>query len=337
MRALPPPERMDAGMILALAARLRQDVLRDQTYRATPIGRLVGFFLDELAFENKSSKTVDNREGALAWLALDYAHLQPADLTAELCREFLHTHWAQNAANTRAAHSSSVRMFVRWLADRGEIPVDFSGKIPVPKVKDTERRAHDRSVIRQLVVGQDQRRDRIALLLLYWCALRRNELRLVQWRHIDLARRVLTVFGKGGKIREQSIPEPVALELERYVLDENPRPGEFLLFPQKVGRRGAWPLLVEEVIWEKRWQPYTLSGIARWWENCVKRAGLDHFPMHEVRHSAGTHFHETGRDLVATQYFMRHESAATTERVYLHLDRTRHVSEVQRRMVDPLA
>lgn len=327
----------DPAMILAAAAELREDAIKDKTYRLTPIGRIAGEFLDEQTFNNQSLKTVRNREQTLAWLALDYAHLIPSQLTIEHFRAFLHQHWKESAPNTKAMHATGLRVFSEWAFDRGYFPVDIARKLAVPRTFDTKRMAHTQSVIRRLVVAQDARRDRLALLLLYWCALRRNELRLIQWRHLDLARRILLVYGKGGRLLEQSIPEPVALELERYILDENPSPDDFLLYPQKVGRRGHFPLYTDEVIWEDRRRPLTESAIDKWWQRMVRRSGLAHFPMHEVRHSAGTHFHEAGRDLVATQHYMRHRSAATTERTYIHLDRVKHVAQVQRLMQDPLA
>lgn len=322
----------DPAMILAAAAELREDAIKDKTYRLTPIGRIAGEFLDEQAFNNQSAKTIATREQTLAWLALDHANLDPADLTLDLLKAFLHRHWKDAAPNTRANHVSGLRVFSEWAHDRGYLPENVGRKLKVPKQTDTKRVAHALSVIRRLVVAQNHRRDRIALLLLYCCALRRNELRLVQWRHIDLARRVLVVFGKGGRILEQALPEQVALELERYAQDEAPAPEHFLLYPQKRGRRGSYPLYADEVIWEDRRRPLSESGIDKWWQRMVARAGVDHFPMHEIRHSAGTHFHEAGRDLVATQHFLRHRSAATTERVYLHLDRVRDVARVHRLM-----
>ena len=178
------------------------------------------------------------------------------------------------------------------------------------------------------------RRDRVAILMLYWCALRRNELRLVQFRHIDLGRRVITVFGKGGRILEQHIPEPLALELERHIQDRDAEPDEYLLYPLKIGRVGGWPDWRYDIVWENRFAPLTSSGIDKWWQRCRTRAGLGKVLMHELRHSAGTHMQEAGHDLLATQEFMRHRSAATTERDYIHIDRRAAVARVTRLMPD---
>jgi integrase/recombinase XerC len=326
-----------AATILAAAAKLRENAITDQTYRETPIGLLVGRYLDELRFENYSPATLKERERLLVRFALDFAHRELAEITTDDLRAWL-AEWKDAAPNTRAAYVSTIRVFFSWAHERDHIPLDPAAKrLKSPRSKATERRSHAQDTIRQLVLAQNSRRDRVALLLMYWCALRRNELRLVQFRHINLANRVLTVFGKGGTILEQNIPEAVAIELERHILDRRAEPDEYLLHPQRVGRFGSWPLYTEGIVWEDRFRPLSLSGIDKWWQRCVAASGLAHFPMHELRHSAGTHFHETGHDLVATQHFMRHRNPATTAKTYIHLDRARAISEVQRRMPDPLA
>ena len=58
-----------------------------------------------------------------------------------------------------------------------------------------------------------------------------------------------------------------------------------------------------------------------WWVKRLQEAGVDHFPMHELRHTAGTEFHRASKDLKKTQLFMRHKSINTTADMYLHLDR----------------
>lgn len=327
---------LDDAMILARAAELRENAVKDKTYQQTPIGLLVRRYLQELAFDNYSSRTIDSREQILAHLALDLAHRNPADVELEDLRGHLSDRYAHVKPNTRAAAVSAVRVLFTWAHDNDLIPTNPGRKLRAPRQKDTERRAHSLATIRRLVIACDTRRDRVALLLLYWCALRRNELRQVQWRHIDLARRIVTVFGKGGTVLEQNIPEQVALELERYILDEAPDPDDHLLYPTRVGRRGRYPLYTEGIIWEDRASPLSISGMDAWWRRAIRRAGIDHFPMHEIRHSAGTHFHETGRDLVATQHFMRHKNPATTARTYVHLDRGQTIARVQRDMPDPL-
>lgn len=320
---------------------LRERFMVDGSYRLTPIGNLAGRYLDDLRFENYSPSTITGREQTLSWLAFDHPDLDPAAVTLEMLTEFLRRHWADAKPNTKNIHVSALRCFFAWCLDHDHITADPARRLKSPRRTDTERRSHSQATIRKLVLAQDSHRDRVAILTLYWCALRRSELRLVQFRHIDLANRRLTVFGKGHKIVEQHIPEPLALELERHILERQAQPDEFLLYPFKIGRRGAWPEYETVVVWENRYQAMTRSGLEKWWHRCRRRAGMDEgenrILMHELRHSAGTHVHEAGGDLVATQHFMRHADPRVTERSYIHLDRARLVARVQRQMPDPMA
>lgn len=329
---------LDPALILAEAARLREAAVKDKTYQATPIGRLAKRYLDGLAFDNYSPKTIEERERYLAYLAIDYAHLAPSQVVEMDIREFL-SRWKDSAVNTRQQAVSTIRVFFDWAHEHDFIPTDPARKIRSPKTKaqDSRRHAYERDVIRRLVKAQPQRRDRCALLLIYWCALRKNEMRHVQVRDLDFYNRILTVYGKGGTLLEQNLPEPVAGELEAYLLDVGAQPDWFLLSPQKRKRRGHYPLYTIETYTPNPRAPYSESGMQRWFENCRDRAGLHELEMHELRHTAGTHFHMEGHDLVATQHFMRHKDPKTTAQTYVHLDRVRAVADVQRRMIDPLA
>lgn len=347
MSALLEPTVLTPSVLVSMLAELggldalRHTFMDSGSYRNHPIGALGGRYLDSLQFENYSDATVTNRRQTIAWLTFDHPELQPAAVTHDLLREFLERHWRDAAPNTKTQHVSSLRCFFEWAYENDHIPENPAKKLRSPRKTETERRSHSQSVIKRLVVAQADRRDKTAILMLYWCALRRNELRQVQWRHIDLGRRVLTVFGKGGRVDEQNIPEPLALELERLSQDDDPLPDEYLLFPRKIGRRGGYPAYEIGIVWEDRLSPLSRSGIDKWFQRARTRAGLDEASdkvlMHELRHSAGTHAQESGHDLVATQHMLRHKSAATTERTYVHLDRKVYVARMQRGMPDPMS
>jgi integrase/recombinase XerC len=318
----------------ALLEQLEQD-LRDNNYEETPIGRLVARYLAELRFDNYSPGTVQNREYILSKLALKFAHRTLADLTYDDLRDFL-SNWAGAAANTRAVYVSAVKTFVRWAHERDFAPADSAKKLRAPRSEDSRRRAHPRKLVRQLVLAQESRMHRLALLTLYWGALRRSELRAIQWRDIDLEEGTLIVTGKGRRVIEMGLHDELLRTLRRYADDEKPDPTDYLLHYQRRTRRGAWPLYWYSTT-SKPWRQLSSSGIDKWWQRCVARAGLDHFPMHEMRHTAGTHFQEEGHDLFATQHFLRHKSVATTERYYLHLDKRAAVNRVHRMIGDVLA
>ena len=59
------------------------------------------------------------------------------------------------------------------------------------------------------------------------------------------------------------------------------------------------------------------ASVHNWWSRCLERAGVAHFPMHELRHSAIDEIRRQTGDIVAAMQLARHESVATTQ-TYLH-------------------
>jgi hypothetical protein len=159
------PDAISTLQALQLAARVRRDAVKNQAYRATPLGRLVGKYLDQLAFENYAASTRKNREATLAKLALDMADFESDAVTPDDLRDFL-TQWKDTKPNTRAAYTSTVKVFFTWAHDHDHIPADPARKLRGPRAKDTEKRAHPQEVIKQLVLAQDSQRDRVALELI---------------------------------------------------------------------------------------------------------------------------------------------------------------------------
>jgi len=87
-------------------------------------------------------------------------------------------------------------------------------------------------------------RDRVALLILLDCGVRRSELTGMRVRDIDMSRRTLTVHGKGQKSRVIPLRGRVVLELEQYLLTpletvgRAPEPDDYLLYPEYNRRVG---------------------------------------------------------------------------------------------------
>jgi integrase len=101
-------------------------------------------------------------------------------------------------------------------------------------------------------------------------ALRRDELRRLQIGDIDLANGLLHVHGKGGKRAQVPIVyENVADALYLHIVGEERHAAEYLLYPKK-----------------ERDRMMSSASVHNWWSRCLERAGVSHFPMHELRHSA---------------------------------------------------
>jgi site-specific recombinase XerC len=295
--------------ITSLGPRLRllgRDAVRDKAYRACPVGGEVGRFMRQLRYASESKATYETYEQVLAWLALehsDFAGLErfAAPDGSELIREFLDRRWGESAPATKQNRLSIVRSFFRWAAEEGRITANPTIGIRGPRVRSIERSAYPRETIQRLVGSQGSLRDQCALQLLARMGLRKNELRLLQLKHVDLTRNLLTVQGKGGKVAVlplgfADLREDLYLHLqERDSLDE------FLIYPKEARRR-----------------PMDAASLHRWFKRCLDCAGLPNsIKLHELRHSAADELWRTTGNIVLAQQLLRHESVGTTQ-AYLH-------------------
>ena len=151
-----------------------------------------------------------------------------------------------------------------------------------------------------------ERRDRMAVLLLYGCGLRTKELCDLRLQDLNLPRKELLVrAGKGDRQRIVPLPEMVYTELLAYLQERG-------------GKRG--PLLRTAV----KGRPLRAKDVCDIIRHAAERAGIAwEMTPKTLRHSYATHLMDRGVDLAVIAKLMGHRSPAETG-VYLHVlkDRT---------------
>jgi integrase/recombinase XerC len=169
-----------------------------------------------------------------------------------------------------------------------------------------------------------RQRDRVALLMLLDLGLRRTEVTGIRVGDVDLARRTLTVFGKGQKSRVLPLRGRIVLELEAYMLtplelvDRTPELGDFLLYPEK---RAAGGRLI--AAYPKR--RLSTTAMHRWWYARLADAGLvadgitAGMNMHRARHTFATELRRVAGIDAASQA-LGHSDLNTTLSIYGHRD-----------------
>lgn len=253
-------------------------------------------------------------------------------------RELIDEHWGDKSPRTRKKVRSVLMSFFRWANGEFKLRGNPVDAIRTPRLRDPDRAVLTPEHARALVESQGNPRDRIALQLLVEAALRKGELQRVQFKHFDLGRRRLRVFGKGGKIIDVPIPsEELRLAIERYILERNPDPDEYLLYPIRRGPKmqagdqhftGDQPV---GILREDRHKPLDASSMQRWWKRCIETAGIPYVNMHAARHTAITDFLRATGNLKLTQQFARHSDITTTANIYAHTDDA-DLEEALRRM-----
>lgn len=234
----------------------------------------------------------------------------PENIDRGFVRAYLaHLQSGKPARSTVLRKISSLRSFVRYLRDEGEIVKDPFLNIPLPKKERRLPQFLSESEMRTLLEGFPKTsdwknlRDRAILELLYSSGLRRSELAQLNAHDVDYISGVVRVFGKGG--RERIVPVgDRALSAVRKYLAKRPRPkeggrAEPLWLNAKEGRLGD-------------------AGVAL----IVRRSGkaakiFKRISPHALRHSFATVLLDRGCDLRALQEMLGHKSLTTTQ-IYTH-------------------
>src|SRR5690349_8203356 len=75
-----------------------------------------------------------------------------------------------------------------------------------PGKRETQRHVFSDSNRQAIIASAESLGDRLALRLFFDYGIRKGALRAVQFKHFDYQRRSLTIFTKGGKVRQMPIP-----------------------------------------------------------------------------------------------------------------------------------
>jgi integrase len=134
-------------------------------------------------------------------------------------------------------------------------------------------------------------------------ALRKNDLRLLQIRDIDLIRGVVQLLHrKGGEEALMPLEYPDLVDrLYLHVQGEGRMPAEYLVHPRH-----------DSMI------AFEQASLHRWWKRCLERAGLPTtMKLHELRHTAADEMWRATGNIVLAQRLLGHKSVGTTQ-AYLH-------------------
>jgi site-specific recombinase XerC len=317
-------------LTLDVAARIMREAVKDKSYRAFPLGGEAGHYLRWKRGRLTPSSYIDY-ESCLDKLARFFCDLEiesfEPPVGTERLEEFMDQQWGDRAGRTYAKNLSIVKDFFKWAVLHGKLHGDPSLPLERPTTRGVERTIFSEDQERAIIAAQPWVRDRIALRLLFQLGIRKGALQGIQFKHFDHARRRLTIFTKGGKVRELPVVDfSLWHDLERFILDWEAQPNEYLLCRQKSvpHRRGGQ---IENDLTYYRDAPMGAHGLHNWWYGCLERAGI--VPagvtrgerMHKARHTAGQRLMDSTRgNAKAVQRLLGHASIQTTLDIYVDWD-----------------
>jgi integrase/recombinase XerC len=294
--------------------------------------------VDELASRERSWRVeqfVASLSGASPHTRDAYAHdadefvtwcdrggVSPADLDRRALRRYLsYLSTRQFAHASIARKAAAVRAYLRFLRRNHVIEHDpgvglraGKGARRLPRVLHVDEAdalleaaarvgPADDAVATAVVL-----RDLAVLEVLYGAGLRVAECCSLRRDDCDLARGLVTVLGKGSKVRRVPIGEPAVHALRGWL--ERGRP-----------QLATEASPVDVVFLNRRGRPLTSRDARRVLARIPLPDGRTLHP-HALRHAYATHLLEGGADLRAVQELLGHADVATTQ-IYTHVTRDR--------------
>ncbi|MDM4722973.1 tyrosine-type recombinase/integrase [Micromonospora sp. WMMA1363] len=267
----------------------------------------------------------------------------PADLDLTVVRSWLARQRTTGVArSTLARRAATARAFSAWAHRAGLLPTDVAAPMASPRAHrklPTVLRADQAAALLETAAlpfpagtqptGDDpaaadagrpraappppmdqddtapvRLRDLLLLELLYATGVRVSEVCGLDVADVDPGRRVIRVFGKGGRERTVPYGVPAQRALDAWLRHGRPRlTGPRALDALLLGARGG------------RLNATTARRIVAGY---AEVSGLPRTTPHGLRHSAATHLLEGGADLRAVQELLGHSSLASTQ-IYTHV------------------
>jgi site-specific recombinase XerD len=303
-------------LTLAELETMLREPVRDKRYLETRLGPSVRMYLSWKENEaGAAERTVDQYERDLARMCAMLANHTVDEVTTDDLREVRDSF----PKRSRRRVSAALRDFWRWLYEEGRIASDPMARVRNPKAEPSQVQDVFSEIEEQrLISAQHVIRDKLGVALLVDAGLRAAEIRGLRVEDVNLREQwVIVRRGKGGKSRVVPIRGRVVRLFEQFMqtlipkIDRTPGRADFVLYPTGAGPYGP--------TWSDPTRPMAYSTFWRWWERCVRRAGVRYRKPHMSRHSYATKLARASGNLAAVQKALGHASIRTTSDTYVQL------------------
>jgi len=276
---------------------------------------LLNHWANYMRSEGRADRTIRERMTFFATIETEIGvpliEITRLDLIAYLGHPDVVQKWKPS---TRRHYRSSIHTFYTWLQDEGFRPDNPAARLPKIRVPEHDPNpVHVNDIARMVATGA-YRKTRMMIALHYYAGLRVHEIAKMHGRDIDWNNAVLTVLGKGGRIRRLGISDALWTLMQGFPRDSywfpNTKPNRTF---GKVGEGHILSNSVSDAI-----------------QDAMHRSGITAHRPHDLRASTATEQLEAGVNSLKTQRAMRHVSYATTERyTRLSVESTREAFNAQ--------
>jgi integrase/recombinase XerC len=230
----------------------------------------------------------------------------------------------KDAATTVNRKISCLKSFYKFQLKSGVVSQNPTAKIIRPKTP--KRLPKDvaanklQDIKDKLEIGLsedsfDARRDYTMFMTFYLCGIRRSELMEMQWSQIDLAKRQISVIGKGKKQRFIPMDERLIKLLSAYKNELN---------AHNIVTEGDVVFVLTNG--KKLYPNFVYRTIKKYLSEVTSQNGIG---PHSLRHSFATHLLNEGAELNAIKGLLGHSSLASTQ-VYTHnsIEKLKHIHKL---------
>ena len=213
----------------------------------------------------------------------------------------------QNSTNSRYRKLEAIKSLFKYLHTENIVSEDIAAEIKLPNLETSLPKYLTKEESYRLlesVDGPDYERDLCIIEIFLNCGLRLSE--LVNIDIPDIKEDKLRVYGKGNKEREVVLNPICQFTIQQYLLvrcncEKQIVHKKALFISRKTGMR-LGKRRVQQIVTES-----------------LKKAGLNGYSTHKLRHTAATLAYQNGADIRVIKDFLGHENLSTTE-IYTHLD-----------------
>lgn len=273
--------------------------------------------IEDLTLCGYAERTVEAYTQAVVYLARFFGQ-SPDQLTEEQVRHYL-VHLTTVKKVARGTHTIAlcgIKFFYEQTLGRKWTVLDVAR----PKKEKKLPIVLSRDEVWKILASVRIPVYRVCLITIYSCGLRLMEGAHLQVPHVDGARKMLHVTGKGAKDRCVPLPDAtLKLLREHWRTHRDP----LCLFPAT--RQPTQPGSEAAV------RPISRDSLQKAFKRALKQSGVHkHAHVHTLRHSYATHLLEAGVQLRLIQEYLGHSSPRTTA-LYTHLTR-----EIRDAALDPI-
>lgn len=288
------------------------DPLRDKSYRATTLGRDVADFLAWMELGGASLRTLDQYErdlsrGALMFPDKSVGELEDGD-ALHIAKQF--------KPGERRVRVAAWRSFYKWARQTRKAhsnPFDA-----LPTIRRTPKKVPDLFTEAEIESLCDLGGlDGALMEIMFGTGARKGDCRHLQLKHFipsespEEPDSILFIDGKGGKSRRVRVKKRVSTAIATLATLEGMSNEDYFWYSVRANE------ISRKVM---RSSPVGEGTFARWWRDCLERAGVRYRNPHVTRHTFATNYLRDGGRLEVLSKLLGHASEATTADLYVHLD-----------------